>query len=284
MTAIPYERLRQIESWLAGQLQIVEPRLAASVVLLRQGRQGLETFLMQRAATMTFAPGAPVFPGGSVSPGDTERVLHWEGPSPNAWARSLGCAERDAAAIVCAAVRETFEEADILFASPAAGGQRITASPMTTTERQAVRMTLASERKSLAAVLNQRAWSLRTDLLRPWSRWVTPQFSPRRYDTHFLVAAVPEGQQASVASSESVRAQWYPLEWALQAFRDGSLPIMLPTAAVLRDIQACGNLTRVLSVRRSPTRFEVHPITTNGTIQLIVRGLQGEWEPEELTT
>ena len=139
------ERIRLLS---AGELTPVTPRRAATVLLLRDGPDGApggqdgehgangadgeqngtggdhgdrggqaagpSVYMLRRRASMAFAGGAYAYPGGSVDPRD-ERMVAWAGPSRAQWARRLGLDESDATqaqAIVCAAVRETFEEAD----------------------------------------------------------------------------------------------------------------------------------------------------------------------------
>ena len=64
----------QAGDYLAGRRAVAEPRDAASVLLLRAapGQPGTEVYMLRRARSMKFAPGASVFPGGSVDPRDAE--------------------------------------------------------------------------------------------------------------------------------------------------------------------------------------------------------------------
>ena len=59
------------------------------------------------------------YPGGGVDPRDGDTAVAWAGPSPADWGAAFGCDERLARELVCAAVRETFEEAGVLLAGPA---------------------------------------------------------------------------------------------------------------------------------------------------------------------
>ncbi len=51
---------------LAGSRPPAVPKDAATVMLLRQSSAGLVVYMLKRKSTMAFAPGAYVFPGGSV--------------------------------------------------------------------------------------------------------------------------------------------------------------------------------------------------------------------------
>jgi 8-oxo-dGTP pyrophosphatase MutT (NUDIX family) len=115
------ELLARIQGLQDGSVTATEPRDAATVVLLRDARDGagVETFLMRRQQAMTFG-GLYVFPGGVVDPTDATVDIAWAGPDAAWWAQELACSEPLARALVCAAVRETFEECGVLLAGPTA--------------------------------------------------------------------------------------------------------------------------------------------------------------------
>src|SRR4029453_7471197 len=93
---------------------------AARVALLRDGPSGLEVYVIRRARAMAFAAGRYAFPGGAVDERDAEGQPGWAGPPPSTWMRRLHTAsEAEARAVVCAAIRETYEEAGVLFAASA---------------------------------------------------------------------------------------------------------------------------------------------------------------------
>src|SRR4051794_39934148 len=108
----------------AGEQVPPEPRHASTVVLLRDAAEsaGVEAYLLRRQKTMAFAAGMHVFPGGSVD--NRDEVLDeasWVGPAPSDWAGLLTADVRLATALVCAAVRETFEESGVVLAGASAG-------------------------------------------------------------------------------------------------------------------------------------------------------------------
>lgn len=109
----------QVEDILEGRTEPVPAKDAATVVVLRDhDEHGLQAFMLRRVRSMAFAPGAYVFPGGSVDPRDGEAALAWSGPSPAEWGEAFGADETLARELVCAAVRETFEETLVLLAGP----------------------------------------------------------------------------------------------------------------------------------------------------------------------
>ena len=81
---------------------------------------GAEVYMLRRQRSMAFAPGAYVFPGGSVDDSDTEGGHGWAGPPPASSPRPSACRAAGAEALIRAAVRETFEECGVLLAGPSA--------------------------------------------------------------------------------------------------------------------------------------------------------------------
>ena len=181
-------------------------RDAATIVVVRDGDEGIEAYLMRRQTTMEFAAGMYVFPGGGVA-----RVRHRaRRPLVRSGAGAAGrsCSRCDvdlAKGLVVAAVRETFEETGILLAGP--DGDTVV-SDTSGDDMAAARLALDAGEMAFADFLTDRGLVLRADLLGAWAHWITPEFEPRRYDTRFFVAALPEGQRVGTISRESDRASW----------------------------------------------------------------------------
>jgi 8-oxo-dGTP pyrophosphatase MutT (NUDIX family) len=159
---------------------------SATVVLLRDARDGLEVFMLRRLTTMAFGAGAHVFPGGVVddvdqAAGDPARVL------------------------ANAAVRETHEETGVLLAA---------------------------------------------DSLRPWSRWITPTFETRRYDTIFYVALTPADQVARHVEDEADAGEWISPRDALAAQHRREWFLMPPTEATLTQLARYTSASDLLAVDR----------------------------------
>ena len=178
-----------------------EPRNAATVVLLRPGATGPEVYLLQRQTSMAFAGGMCVFPGGGVDPRDFDSAVAWAGPDAGRPGRTGSApTRRTARALVCAAVRETFEESGVLLAGPSADA---VVADTTGDDWEADRVALEGRELSLTDFLDRRGLVLRSDLLGAWAGWLTPVFEPRRYRTWFFVADLPEGQRTRDVSTES---------------------------------------------------------------------------------
>lgn len=204
------------------------PKLAATVVVLRDGPSGLETFMLRRVATMAFAAGMHVFPGGVVDASDD---------------RCLGIVDP----LVVAAIRETFEEIGVLLASGGADPAAL----------EADRLALLAHELSLDAVLSRHGLTPRVDGLQRWSRWVTPAFEPRRYDTYFFVAALHDGGRARALGGEADSGGWVRPADALAAADRGDWMLMLPTAATLRDLVP---FRRAADVVAAAARRDVRPV------------------------
>ena len=226
-------------------------RPAATVMLVRDVPGGLKIFLMRRHSQMEFAPGVIVFPGGGVDDRDRNADLGklgaWAGPPPQWWAQRFGIEPDLAAALVCAAARETFEESGVLFAGPADDPDGIVRDASVYAD---ARRALDDRTLSFADFLRTENLVLRSDLLRPWANWVTPEAErTRRYDTYFFVGALPEGQRADGENTESDRAGWALPQDAIGDFEAGR-NILLPPTWTQLDSLAGRSVADVLAVER----------------------------------
>ncbi|MGW2387161.1 NUDIX hydrolase [Streptomyces sp. NPDC001658] len=235
------DRIRALAS---GSLAPAAPRRAATVMLLRDGENGPFVHMLRRRASMAFAGGAYAYPGGGVDPRDDEHQVGWAGPTRAWWAERLGVGETAAQAIVCAAVRETYEEAGVLLAGPAPDS---VVGDTTGEDWEADRAALVGRELSFAEFLDRRGLVLRSDLLGAWTRWITPEFEPRRYDTWFFVAALPEGQRTRNASTEADRTVWIRPGEAAMSYDRGELLMMPPTIATLRQLMPYATAAEALA-------------------------------------
>jgi 8-oxo-dGTP pyrophosphatase MutT (NUDIX family) len=196
-----------------------------------------------------------VFPGGSVAEQDADPAIGWAGPSPADFAARLGTSPEHARALVCAAVRETFEESGVLLAGTTEPAALLRDSAALARDRHA----LLDGSMSLGELFGRRGLVVRADLLTPWARWITPEVSPRRFDTWFFAAALPPGQTAALAAdapagpgpAESESGTWLPPSAALDAARAGDIVLLPPTAVTLGELAAHRDLAAVLAARRT---------------------------------
>ena len=208
---LPEPFLAHVQAFIDSGANPAEPKDASTVVLLRGGDGrpgGVEVYLLRRVTGMAFAGGFCVFPGGGVDPRDFDHEIGWVGPSPAEWAGLLGTTESHARALVCAAVRETFEESGVLLAGPT---EDTVVDDTTGDDWESDRQRLEARELSFTDFLQQRDLKVRSDLLRWWGSWITPVFEPRRYDTRFFAAQLPEGQVTRDVSTESDQVVWLPV-------------------------------------------------------------------------
>ncbi|UQU68361.1 NUDIX domain-containing protein [Couchioplanes caeruleus] len=195
-------------------------RAAATVVLLDPDT--LDVYVLRRASTMVFG-GMHAFPGGRVDPGDSPETVRRD------WADRLGVPDERARAVVGAAARELFEEAGVLLAGPLDEPDR-TVGDVSSPGWEADRAAVAARELSMTDLLARRGLRLRDDLLLPWSRWITPEFEPRRFDTWFFVALLPRAQTARDVSGEAEGTTWIS-----PAAADG-LAMLPPTRVTLDEL------------------------------------------------
>ena len=198
---------------------------------------GVEVFVLRRRASMAFAARMHAFPGGGVDPRDSEPGVPWVGPSPLEWGGRLGCPTELAEALVCAAVRELFEECGVLLAG---ADEESVVGDVSGPDWEADRLALLDRSLAMSQLLVRRGLRLRSDLLRPWAHWTTPVFEPRRYDTWFFVAALPTGQLARDVGGEADHTRWIGVDELLVGERQGRLP-MYPADPGDRGGSRCGS-------------------------------------------
>ncbi len=231
------------------------PRQAATVLLLRDGLDGVEVYLLRRVRGMPFAGGMTAYPGGGVDVRDADADLSWTGPGPAQWAASFHCDEPLARELVCAAVRETFEESGVLLASATDGSALDPAAA----DWEADRLALMARQRSLSEVFQAHGVTLRADLLRPWAHWITPETEPRRYDTKFFTAAVPAGQHPRDVSGEADEAAWVRVVDALAENENGTRMMLPPTLVTLTDLVGYDTVADVLEAAPKQPLIPVVP-------------------------
>jgi 8-oxo-dGTP pyrophosphatase MutT (NUDIX family) len=255
-----------------GKAEPATPRDAATVMLLRPAAGvsgGFEVYMLRRKPSMAFAPGAYVFPGGSVDQRDADEEVAWAGPGVDRWGELFDAPAELARALVCAAVRETFEESGVLLAGPSAG---TVVADTTGEDWEADRQALLDRSMSLAEMLARRGLILRSDLLRPWSRWITPKLEPRRFDTRFFAAALPAGQRTRDVGGEAAAVQWIAPAAALEAGRARRIQLWLPTAMTLAELGEYPDIAAVLAAAREVRPLLPEVIIAEGATWLNVPG------------
>jgi 8-oxo-dGTP pyrophosphatase MutT (NUDIX family) len=252
----------------------VTPKDSATTMLVRDRDTtvpgGIEVFLLRRVVGMAFAGGMTAFPGGGVDRRDADATVAWHGPAPDWWAERFSVPPSLARELVCAAVRETFEESGVLLAGPSSDAVVSDTRPYA-----AARQALVDREISLAGFLADAGLVLRADLLRPWANWVTPVEERRRFDTRFFLAAVPAGQRADGATSEASDAGWYTPTEALDDWKQGRRGLLPPTWTTLAELEECGSLADAMARERTITKLIPRVVRDGGVLRVVVDGEPG---------
>ncbi|MBR8741987.1 NUDIX hydrolase [Nocardiopsis sp. MG754419] len=257
---------------------VAQARPAATVMLLRpvvdtagapEGRP-MEVLLMRRVPSMGFAPGAYVFPGGLVDERDADGDLPWTGPSPRDWAGILGVDVPMARALVCAAVRETFEETGVLLAGePGHAGDTGLTLDTSGEDWERDRLDLIDHACSFTEVLSRRGLVLRSEWLRAWSRWVTPTRQPRRYDTWFFTAELPPGQSPRDVGGEADHSRWVDPGVVAPEWEAGRMPMLPPTVIACAELADRRTLEGVRDARRDIVPIEPDVRKIDGRLRVV---------------
>ena len=221
---------------------LAEPRDAATVVVLRDsGLKGIEVYLIKRSRMMDFMAGAHVFPGGRLDKADSSApACALLSAATAALQERLGepLPAMQAAGLYVAAIRETFEEAGLLFGKLAAG------------------WAVGDARAAVAAGAHFATLVEKIDAaaLVPWVRWVTPEISPRRFDARFFLARAPEGQEPRVDGVEATEGLWITPMEALGRWLDDDMQFAPATAKCLDALRAHATVEEALAAaaRRPP--------------------------------
>lgn len=228
----------------------VEPRPAATVVLLRDGADGPETLLMRRHRASGFVPGAWVFPGGRVDPADGEPALRDR-------CRGLDPEPVPDAAFWMAAFREAFEETGVLLARTDGGAWAADAG--SDPEVEAVRRALMADEVTLGDVIDRLGVTLDARPMVHAAHWVTPVVEARRYDTHFFAAVIPDGREARPDPREMTEAAWLTPVAALDRFQAGALRMVFPTVKTLEALADHRSADEVVEALRARTVERILP-------------------------
>jgi 8-oxo-dGTP pyrophosphatase MutT (NUDIX family) len=223
--------------------------------MLVDDRPDLHVFMLRRNPRSVFGPGAFVFPGGAIDPADsddeiTKRVIGLDDAGASA---RLGVAS-GGLRIWIGALREAFEEAGILLAVPEPEAGVADADAL-----DLARAHLNAGTVRLADVLAEHRLVLDAGAVHLFSHWLTPEGAPRRYDTWFLVAPAPEGQEGSHDDAELVHSEWVRPSDALARYAAGDLDLIFPTLRTLRVLESFASADALLDAVRVANREPDRP-------------------------
>lgn len=237
------------------------PRDSASVVLLRDGRPGLQVLLMQRSKRSAVLGGAYVFPGGKLERSDsTPATLARLDCAPNALRQALAEPQLDepkAAGLFVAAIRETAEEVGVFLCQP-------NSAP-------------AAAAEPFAALVQQPGTVLTATALAPWSRWITPphqKMIERRFDTRFFLAQLPAQQAVHQDDFEATALRWMTPQQALRAYYQREIDLIPPQIISLMHLSLYGAAGEALQAARlqPPPRIQPHILQDAGRLTMCYPG------------
>lgn len=234
-------------------------RDAATVMLVRDGSDGVEVFMLRRNLNSDFVGGAYVFPGGGVDLGDSHADVEdlCVGRTDASASAVLGV-EAGGLAFWVAAIRESFEEAGLLLAVDESNAMVRFDDPQVNDRFVVHRRDVDSGRRALIDVVRDEGLRLATDRIHYFSRWVTPLGAPRRYDTRFFIAHPPEWQVAVHDDREVIANLWIRPSDALRRHAAGEFELIFPT---VRSLEALGRFeTAEQIVRHAEAIGRVDPI------------------------
>jgi len=255
--------------------QPVELRDAATVLILRDGDDGLEVFMLRRNLNSDFVGGAYVFPGGAVDPDDRHANLEpvCEGRSDTDASRRLGI-ESGGLAFWVAAIRESFEEAGVLLAYDLDG--IVDLDDAASMERWAHhRQQVDAGQLTMVDLCRLEGLRLAVDGMHYFSHWVTPEGAPRRYDTRFFLAAAPRNQTPLHDDHEVIANEWIRPADGIARVESGELTMMPPTIASLKAMARFETAADALEAAREITHVpEVLPrvIEVDGGVRIVLPG------------
>lgn len=243
------------------------PRPSATVLLLRDGVDGLELLMQRRHDDSEVLGGAYVFPGGKVDRADSEDDMLARIDSAGAVLQlALGdplLDARTAAACYVAAARETFEEAGLLLATlkdgSAAGAEY--AEEATRRSRSGF---------SFVEVLEELDLRLTVSALKPWSRWITPKMpslARKRFDSRFFLARAPVDQIARHDNHEATESVWLSPRQALERFRSREIMLAAPQLMSLYELATYANVEVAMDPQSGlwPRLIDPQPFDQEGT-------------------
>lgn len=228
---------------------------AATLILLRDGPTGLETFMVVRHHQIDFASGALVFPGGKVDP-DDEQLVSDNQKRMSAAVMSTDASLQDPVGRI-AAIRETYEEAGLLFARRAPEPGLLPSTHLTALAKR--REQLLAGQIRFADFLIQEKLQLAWDCLIPFARWIGPPIAPKRFDTMFYVAQTPLDQLGSHDGYESVDSIWINPVEACRDSDAGHRTIIFPTRKNLERLAQFVTVSEVLEAAKAQPLVPVEP-------------------------
>ena len=224
---------------------------ASTVLIIRDGVSGLEVFMVVRHHQIDFAAGALVFPGGKVDKSDYDKKL-------NQHLYEEETSDKENIAFKIAAIRECFEEANVLFAKNKNGREIITADELFKLKKW--RDAFVNDSTSMYEFASLENLLFSIDSLIPFSHWITPEKVPKRFDTRFYIAAAPKGHKGQHDGNESVDSIWINPQQALDDCLSGKRNIIFPTRLNLEQLNQSKTVAEAINNAKNSNIVTVTPL------------------------
>ena len=269
---------------MSDEIEAKPMRLAATVLLVRDGKSGPEVFMERRHIKSDFVGGAYVFPGGAVDTDDAEAQELCHGLDDAEASSRLGVVENGLAYWV-AAIRECFEEAGVLLAYDSSGSLLDFSDEQVEDRFRSLREELNAGNTTLLEIAKSEGLRLATDRIQYWSHWITPAGQPRRYDTRFFVALAPEAQTAAHDDWELTESAWVTPVEALDRGAAREWMIIFPT---VKNLLQLGNYSSAAEAVAAASSYRDLPanqpkvLEQNGTSRVVLPGDTGYEEAPEV--
>jgi 8-oxo-dGTP pyrophosphatase MutT (NUDIX family) len=233
------------------------PRDAATVIVCRDTDDGIQVYMLRRSSRSPAVPDAFVFPGGTLDNNDK---------SPQARMRLVGQWRPAEPAFTYAAIRETFEQCGLLFAT-----EPIDADVLRTARNRRVEgvRTFSETLIDIDARLDATA-------VRYFSRWITPPVVPQRFDARFFVARAPADQAAEADQFETYDGRWIRPADAVGAVARGEMQMIFPT---IKHLERIGSFATVDELLAFADAKQTNPVTPDvrGVAFSIPPALEDSW-------
>lgn len=249
---------------------------------------GLEVFMVRRVIQSDFMPDVYVFPGGSVQPDD----LAVEQEAGMCRAVTVGEADPEGRTALgkgvrAAAIRELFEEAGVLLAYEGEGADMLVFNEANNSRFERYRQALNERAESLLNMARAERLVLASERLGYFAHWITPEGLPKRFDTHFFVAAAPAEQQAVYDNLETSEGTWIAPAEAMARAQRNEFPLVFATIHQLHELAAFHSVAEVLQAAAS-TLVKTHApvlVERDGQFHVHLPETSGElWAvPEHMT-
>jgi 8-oxo-dGTP pyrophosphatase MutT (NUDIX family) len=258
---------------------VVNVRDAATVILVRTiNDDSWELFLARRHRLQTFMAGAFVFPGGQLEESDcrpefSSLILEADSFHPQELLQDKSLSPDRARGFFIAAIRETFEEAGIILAGDNSGNFITFQQEETLLRFAANRRALSSGANSFAEILRQEKILLFPDALIPFSHWITPEGEKKRFDTRFLLAKLPRGQETVSDNTELTEFLWVTPQNALRMHFSREIMLMPPTLKTVLELAQFASVDELFAAAKKRLLYPILP-------QIFEQGVKLPHDPE----